>query len=293
MLLVAACGPKLSELPEASVQIYAPDTKDVPKDTLAHIFRTDGEKENALWGSSIATYIPVIDGKHMPVISANTAVPLRPGPHAIVVGYSSPTSNDLVPLRLDAEPGKNYLVLQQHAHYGLENLLPGKDYAPYVCIVDRETGEIVSPKTPGTYGAAEDFYDEPSTGPTASIRGTYRRDGIARVSAYVLTIDGKYVRGEEATLFDPQRPDYASSHRLTPGIHAIGIGTIFANMEGAYAFLLDAKPGQSVVVRIKDTMHFARLGQDKWWVVTVWAEDEKTGQHIIPETDLLMQKLPF
>ena len=289
MLLVAACGPKLEELSPANLNVYP--VKQVAAKEHATIQGSFEDTSVLIWKSSRATYVGAIDGQ-IEISAVDASVPIAPGPHAVLIGYWVGAKQISVPVRLDAEAGKKYVIVEEDGPTTMDNFLDSQK-ANYLSIVDQTTGEAVVPKISDMQSEASSYYEEPSTGPTTSIRGTYRRDGLARVSAYVLTIDGKYVRGEEGTLLDSPHPKYASSYRLTPGIHAIGIGTIFANMEGAYAFLLDSKPGQSVVVRIKDTTHFARFGQTKWWVVTVWAEDEKTGEIILPETDLLMKRLPF
>lgn len=285
---LAGCVKPASHYPSANLQTY--DVKSVSGENLATVKGT--YREGSFFGkATLATFIASIDGKLEVESGYTTPVPIEPGPHALVIGYWHGSTRMPVPVRLDAEPGKSYLILQEEGQYDF-NLLRGSSYPSYVYIVDEATGQPVTPKMVDDAKYASEYYTEPSGADTASIRGAVERRGFNEpYGAYVLAIDGKYAPMTAETAFVKRSPIYNASVRLEPGLRAIGIG-LRASMEFAvYSVLLDVQPNDAYVLRYEHGMK--RIGDSKWTAITVWIENEKTGDIVWPKTDLPITRMPF
>lgn len=278
---LAGCVKPASDYPAASLQTY--DTKSVSGENLATVKGTFSE--GSFFGkSTLATFVASIDGKLEVESGYTTPVPLEPGPHALVIGYWQGSTRMPVPVRLEAEPGKSYLVLQEKGPYDF-NLLRGSSFPNYVYIVDESTGVPVTPKMVDDAKYASEYYIEPSGTDTATIRGTVERKGFNEpYAAYVLATDGKYAPMTDETTFINRLPIYDAAVRLEPGVRAIGIGLRASLQFAAYAVLLDVQPKDAYVLRQEHGMK--RIGDSKWTAITVWIENEKTGEIVWPKTDL-------
>ncbi|WP_293328270.1 hypothetical protein [Parvibaculum sp.] len=287
MLLVAACGPKLEELSPANLNVYP--VKQVAAKEHATIQGSFEDTSVLIWKSSRATYVGAIDGQ-IETSAVDASIPIAPGPHAVLIGYWVGAKQIPVPVRLDAEAGKKYIVVEEDGPTTMDNLLDSQK-ANYLSIVDQATGEAVVPKISDMQSEASSYYVEPTEDDSATIRGS-KKTNVDVYRAYVVTVDGKYVKPLPGSFMSAPHPDYEAALRLAPGLHAIGVGFgVNMNQSGAFAYLLDVKPSAHYVVRFDHGVQ--RIGDQKWWTYTLWLEDEKTGAVVIPKTDLPLQKLPF
>lgn len=285
---LAGCVKPASELPAANVQTYdVEQARSADHATIKGTYR-----EGTFFGkSTLATFVAAIDGKLEVASGYTTPIPLEPGPHSLVVGYWLGATRRPVPVRLDAEPGRNYLVLQEKGEFDF-NLLRGSSYPSYVYIVDEGSGEIVTPRMVDEAEYSNEYYIEPSGPDTAVIRGTLERKGFNEpFSAYVLTIDGKYAPMTPQTALTRRLTKYEAAVRLEPGLRAIGIGLRASSQFAVYPVLLDVEPGAAFVLRYEHGLK--RINNDKWTAITVWIEDEKTGAIVWPKTDVPITRLPF
>ncbi|MEQ8266407.1 MAG: hypothetical protein RH982_04365 [Parvibaculum sp.] len=282
------CVKSASEYPEATLQIH--DVKLASGADHATIKGT--YQEGNFWSKPTrATFVAAADGKLELTSGYTTPVPIEPGPHSLVVGYWHGTTRMPVAVRLEAEPGKNYLVLQEDGDLSLD-ILRGPSRTNYVYIVDEATGEVVVPKTVDLAEMANEYYVEPSGPGTATFRGTVRTEGLFDLySAYVASVDGKHAPMTPETALEKRRVKYDAAVRLEPGLRAIGIGIRLSTERGLFPILLDVKPGASYVVRLEHGIK--RVGTDKWNSATVWVEDEVTGATIVEKTDVPFKRLPF
>jgi hypothetical protein len=291
--VLSACVKPASEYPEAALQIYEPqsqaDTKVASEDraTIRGIFRAG----TLLGTPDLKTYVAAIDGKLDLTFETTAPIAIEPGPHALVIGYWRGSTQSPVAVRLEALPGKNYLVMQEDGELSLD-LLRGPSRTNYLYIVDEATGETVVPKTPNQAEVAKEHYIEPTGAGTATIRGTVERRGFNEpYSAYVASVDGKYAPMVPETALSKPQTKYDGAVRLQPGKRAIGIGLQASSGRAVYAVLLDAKEGASYVLR--QEFGLKRIENGKWQSFTVWIEEEKSGEIIWPKSDVPMSRLPF
>ncbi|HUD52863.1 hypothetical protein [Parvibaculum sp.] len=286
---LAACGPKLKDLPEASfAPVYAPADKTAATATIRGAYR---EKEGLVNDSISGAYVAMVDGERPSRNHATDPVPLTPGPHSLTMRYWAVRDSFhlAVPFRLDAKPGASYVVRLEEGNLNVENYL-GVDPTYYLYIVDETTDEIVSPKMPHLPQRATEFYVEPAAPDIATIRGTIEH-GLDAYSAYVLAIDGRYIHTEPDSIFFDDGRNYEGAVALTPGRHALAIGIRNSNLYNALPVLIDIEPGASYVLRFEHGVK--KSGEDKWQTFTVWLENEKTAAIVVPKTDMPIMRLPF
>lgn len=286
---LAACGPKLKDLPETSfAPVYAPADKTAATATIRGAYR---EKEGLIKDSVSGAYVAMIDGERPSRNYATDPIQIAPGPHSLTARYFRPESLYFpIPFRLDAKPGASYVVRLEEGELTVENYL-GKGPVHHLYIVEETTGEIVSPKMPHLAEKAEEFYAPPSAPDVATIHGTVTSNGLDRSAAYVLAIDGRYAPVKPSIIFAGSGRDYNATYAVTPGLHALAIGIESGWGFDTYPIMLDAQPGASYVLRFE--MGFKKNGEDKWIIFTVWVEDEKSHQVIWPKTDLPAKRLPL
>lgn len=286
-IVMAGCAKPASEYPEADLKVY--DTTEKPGTEQAEIRGT--YQEGTFFGkTSRATFVAAIDGLLEVTPDVTKPLPLSPGPHSLVVGYWMGSKRMPVAVRLEAEPGAKYIVLQEDGGWTMDNVVDGR-FPNFVYVVDEVTGKTVVPKTPDLIDKAESYYSEPSGDHLASIRGTQGSGQFDNFSAYVLFIDGVYVPMRPRKLFSSIAPDYTASYRIEPGLRAIGIGVRLGASNGVFPVLLDVATGASYVIHFEHATR--RIDGEKWTCITIWIDDEVSGKRIVEKVDVPLTRTPW
>lgn len=236
-------------------------------------------------------YVATIDGK---IVIARASLiscfPLASGPHSLVVSFWTGNHGADLPVRLDAKPGASYIIRAERGELKSTNLWD-TPRAHYVSIQDQKTGEIALRKTAAEPANNPERYQGPSTASAATIHGTTTLDLLDRYGAYPAAVDGLRISEIPMGPLLPTKPDYEGTIKLAPGLHALAIGLVNIQPSGLYPVMLDAKPGASYVIRFEHGIK--RSGDSRWYIFTVWIEDEKSGAIILPKSDLPIGKLLF
>lgn len=189
-----------------------------------------------------------------------------------------------IAVRLDAEAGKKYLIVERDGENTGSFLAPR--WPNWLSIVEEPSGKIVVPPIPDLQIDATNYFEEPVGPDVATVRGTRETALLDIYSAYVLTIDGVYVKPAS-----DGAPRYDATYRITPGLHAIGVGFADGLTVGAFPFLVDVRPSTHYVLRLEHGLK--RIKDKRWETATLWIEDETTGEIIAPKVDLPLIKLIF
>jgi len=286
-VVMTGCVKPASEYPEANLRIYDTATEHV----AGHATIRGTYQEGTFFGkTSRATFVAAVDGLLEVTPDVTKAIPLAPGPHSLVVGYWRGNKRMPVAVRLDVKPGAKYIVLQEDGGWTMDNIIDSR-FPNFVYILDEATGETVVSKTPDLIDKAQTYYTEPAGENLASIRGTEESGGLDAFSAHVLSIDGVYVPMRQQTLFASLAPDYTASYRIKAGLRAFGIGIRSGGGSAVFPVLLDVTPGASYVVHFEHGMK--RIHNDKWTSVTIWIDDEMSGNRIVEKVDIPISRLPF
>ncbi len=281
---------KLENLQPANFSAYTVDASTLSNPAFIKGTYTE-EKGGLLSGTLVReTFVLGLDGhtgflaKHL-----NTSMPLSPGLHSLTIAYWIGEKRGSVPVRLDAKPGASYVIKEEDGEKTIKTVLSG--FTPnYLYIADEKTGEIVTPKMADLLSAVPDRYQPPADA-AVPIRGTAVRPDILDVDAvYVRAVDGRFVREQKSdALGGDDYYDYEAQVMLTPGLHALSIGLGAGPFPGLYPILFEAKPGAAYVVKFERGLK--RNGTNKWFVYTVWIEDEKTGAVVMPKVDVQSERL--
>ncbi|MAB14375.1 MAG: hypothetical protein CMI59_10785 [Parvibaculum sp.] len=284
MLPLAACAPKLEDLQNASIPTYSVDQ--TPSADTAYIHGSTAEEEHLLGSTSLATFVAAVDGKlieHTKGAAPTEGTKLTPGTHAVLIGVFGGDDRTGIPVRLEAEAGKKYVVKADAPKNGIEVLWEASGPPTYLYIADEETGEAVTPLLPRDNTKATELHAD-ATGPdAATIRSNGGYEGMLEYrGAGVITIDNKY------TTKSAGNGVYEVTARLSPGLHAIGIRFRSEYWIGEVPLLLEVKPAASYAVR--HAYGVKRIGDKKWSTFTIWIENEKTGEKVIPDVDIPLNR---
>ncbi|MAB14374.1 hypothetical protein [Parvibaculum sp.] len=240
-------------------------------------------------GAQEWTVIDAIDGKYAFYLSdIRNGIPLAPGPHAIVVAYHSGGSRFLVAFRLEARANESYVAKWREVDGGLLGL----EGSTVVSIENAKTGEKVTPENRIHGIEPGQQYVEPSGPPEtlATISAT-RQTSLFETSgaAFLQSVDGKTVEKKPGFLGISSEYDYTASFKLSPGLHALGIGIVAFEGSGHWVLpvMFDVRPGAHYKLRFEKDSQRADTTGEKWKAVTVWMTDEtRNGEIVLPKTSI-------